>query len=309
MSAEQLATLHALFTSGRVPYTDFAVWGPFQHRIQRKLKLKGVRINGSGEITQIELFGPPDHEAWQECYAVFRTGAIMLNQITPARLDRYRKTIRRYSERYGKTCWPIIYQADVRARLEHAERLRRMGQEAYDRAQRAGLTHTFDPAKPWDSVWSELCMEVLGFWQREVTEPCMLYLAKSATLHHLVEQDAPVTAQREVITTSTRSMPTNKADSSSARPTKRARGPDIREHKVGEDGNYTHNRRGHELCRLFQTGECTEKDSRGNCSRNSGRKHQCSRCLSESHGANKCTSDGPKQPRANHGKGRGGKSK
>lgn len=34
---------------------------------------------------------------------------------------------------------------------------------------------------------------------------------------------------------------------------KRQRGPDIREHKIGEDGNFTHNREGIELCHLFQT--------------------------------------------------------
>ena len=116
----------------------------------------------------IELYGASDFESWRECYMVFRTGAIMFEQITPSKLDN-EKTIRHFSERYGKSCWPIIYQADVRARLEHAARLRRMGQEAHDRAQHAGLNHHFDPTKPWEWVWGELCMEALGFWHREVT--------------------------------------------------------------------------------------------------------------------------------------------
>lgn len=190
LSAEQLTSLHALFQSGMIPYTDMAVWGPFQPRIQKKIKIKGVRFNSAGEILPVELYGPPDFESWRECYMVFRTGAVMFEQISPAKLDGYEKRIRHFSERYGKTCWPIIYQADVRARLEHAERLRRMGQEAYERAQPAGLNHQFNPHKPWEWVWGELTMEVLGFGQREVTvtDPYMLYLAKSTNLQALVRR-------------------------------------------------------------------------------------------------------------------------
>ena len=44
LSAEQLTTLSSLYKSGRAPYTDMAIWGPFQHRIQKKIKLKGLRF-------------------------------------------------------------------------------------------------------------------------------------------------------------------------------------------------------------------------------------------------------------------------
>ena len=307
LSAEQITTLQSLYKSGRAPYTDFAVWGPYQHRIQKKMKLKGMKFNGSGELVPIEMYGPTDFESWRECYMVFRAGSIMLDQISPAKLDRYEKLIRQYHERYGRGCWPIIYQADVRARLEESERVRRQGKDAYETAQRSGLTHPFDPNKPWDWVWGTLTMQVLGFWQKEVVEPCMLFLAKTANMNSLVEDDAPVGKGANVptVTTSVRSMPSAPSAPSEPRPSKRQRGPDIREHRVGGDGNYTHNRKGQELCRLFQSGECLEKDNRGNCARNSSRKHQCAKCLSESHGANKCSSDGPKPPRANHGKSRG----
>lgn len=36
-----------------------------------------------------------------------------------------------------------------------------------------------------------------------------------------------------------------------------------REHRLGDDGVYTYNRRGAELCKLFQTGERAEKDHNG----------------------------------------------
>ena len=40
LSSEQLTTLHALFQSGRAPYTDMAVWGPYHHRLAKKIRLK-----------------------------------------------------------------------------------------------------------------------------------------------------------------------------------------------------------------------------------------------------------------------------
>ena len=157
LSSEQLSSLHAVFQSKKAPYTDMAVWGPFHHRIQKKMKMKGMRFNAAGEIVPIELYGPPDYESWRQCYMVFRTGAIMFEQIAPARLDRYE--FRAYSERYGKACWAIIYQADVRARLEHVERLRRRGEQEHATAQAAGLAHQYEPATPWNWVWKELCNE------------------------------------------------------------------------------------------------------------------------------------------------------
>ena len=134
LSQEQLTGLHSLFKSGRAPYVDMAVWGPYHHRLQRKRRLKGVRLNQYGEIQTLELTGPSDFEAWRECYAVFKVGAIMFEEITPARLDAYEKHIRNYHERYGRGCWALIYQADVRARLENSERLRRVGKDEHDMA-------------------------------------------------------------------------------------------------------------------------------------------------------------------------------
>eukprot|EP00959_Pyramimonas_sp_CCMP1952_P339911 7118774-Pyramimonas_sp.AAC.1 len=95
-----------------------AVWGPHHHRIQKKIRLRGVKIAPTGEVTSIELTGPADFEDWRACYAVFKVGCIMFEQITPARLDAYEKHLRGFHERYGRQCWALIYQADVRARLE-----------------------------------------------------------------------------------------------------------------------------------------------------------------------------------------------
>lgn len=41
-TADQLSAVVHLLQSGLPPYTDFAIWGPYGHRIERKLKLQGV---------------------------------------------------------------------------------------------------------------------------------------------------------------------------------------------------------------------------------------------------------------------------
>lgn len=313
LTAEQITTLHNLFKMGRTPYTDMAVWGPYQLRLQKKVKMRGVKLNSNGEITTVEMYGPGEYETWRACYLIFRTGCIMLDQITASCLDGYEKKIRRYHERYGKVCWPLIYQADVRARLEQAERLKRRGQDLYDAAIRAGGTHSFDPTKPWEWVWRTLVLDS-EFWHREVEEPCLLLLARSSSLSNLLGEDAPTETRN---TYSVRRPPGASSTSTSAREeapppppaAKRQRGPDQREHRVGEDGTYTHNRRGVELCRGFQSGECTETDRRGFCAKYNHRRRQCAKCLSENHGANRCPSDGPRPPRPNHQKGRGKKGR
>ncbi|CAK0891828.1 unnamed protein product [Prorocentrum cordatum] len=302
LSKEQLSTLWEAFRSGGAPYTDMAVWGPHHHRIQKKIRLRGVKIAPTGEVTSIELTGPADFEDWRACYAVFKVGCIMFEQITPARLDAYEKHLRGFHERYGRQCWALIYQADVRARLELSERLRRIGKDEKESADATSTFHDFDPAKPWEWVWSKLTSDV-QFWLREVQEPAVLVLASTASLHQMIDRDAPIMQ-----------APPPPSNAASQRPPalpgaqqqlKRQRsdggggGGDPpggggsgnntgRMHKVGPDGLFTHDRKGIELCRSYQTGECTEHDARNNCCRIPRLKHQCGKCLSIDHGANNC---------------------
>ena len=279
LSSEQLTTLHALFQSGRAPYTDMAVWGPYHHRLAKKIRLKGIRLNAQGEIIPVEINGPADFEAWRESYSVFRSGCIMFGQISPARLDSYEHHIRSYHERYGRGCWALLYQADVRARLELAERLRRQGKEEHDAAIAAGGTHGFDDKKPWEWVWNMMVKDH-AFWHRELEEPALLILAKTQKASQLLGADAPIEASGG--TGSDRSIP------SAPVAIKRRREDGVRQHVVGEDGLLTHNRRGAELCRGYQKGDCKDKDRNGFCLKTGRTRHQCAKCLSEDHGAHAC---------------------
>ena len=52
-TADQLTAIHSLLQEGSVPYTDFAVWGSFGNRLQRKDAPHGIvfstrRLVGQG---------------------------------------------------------------------------------------------------------------------------------------------------------------------------------------------------------------------------------------------------------------------
>ena len=54
----------------------------------------------------------------------------MPEEFSPSTLDRWEKTVTNFSGRYEAEAWALIYQAEVRARLEHMCRVRREGASA-----------------------------------------------------------------------------------------------------------------------------------------------------------------------------------
>ena len=86
------------------------------------------------------------------------------------------------------------------------------------------------------------------FWHREIEEPCILLLAKTQSLGALIGEDAMVDQPSGCRNTSSvKRLPSvNPKDDtpppSASSSSKRQRGPDIREHKLGEDGLFSHKR-------------------------------------------------------------------
>lgn len=85
---------------------------------------------------------------------VFRTACIMLDLSTPSRIDGYIDLIKSYVVRYGAACCYLIYQADVRMRLEQAERIRRRGE--IETSAHIDEATKFDPKKLWEWVWMQI---------------------------------------------------------------------------------------------------------------------------------------------------------
>jgi hypothetical protein len=188
-SPEQLSAVHQLITAGCPPYVDFSLFGPHGGRLLKKLSLVLHHFNpGTGAWQRLELPGPPDHLAWVKSWMVYECALLLLGAVRVERLKQYSELIRSFLLQYGSSVWPIVYQADVRMRLEQFERLRR-GAEIELARLPAGVTQTptYDPALPWDGVFG-LAIRDKAFWDKEVREKCLLFLTRVQGFPQLLSQ-------------------------------------------------------------------------------------------------------------------------
>eukprot|EP00971_Amphidinium_carterae_P289756 5753749-Amphidinium_carterae.1 len=78
-----------------------------------------------GSLALQEQHGPPSVQEWERCFVVLRTTLIQLKAASPANLDVYKDLVIQMATRYIPAVWMLVYQADVRMRLENFERIRR----------------------------------------------------------------------------------------------------------------------------------------------------------------------------------------
>ena len=91
------------------------------------------------------------------------------------RSDAHTHTTAIWCHEYGSTCWELLYQADVRRRLDLMERLRRR------------LSQEEEAGRPWDAAWRHACNEV-KFWRREY----LLVITKTEHVSDMIDGDVQV---------------------------------------------------------------------------------------------------------------------
>ena len=148
---EQLSGLDAKLKGGRVPYVDFAVFGPFDDQAARLRKFTD-QVFVQGVLQTRLLHGPANFADWQACFGVFKNALIMLDGATLGALNKYEEGLRQLWLTYGD--WAVISQADIAMRS-------REWTIVHDELVQSG---TLPSAKPWGHV-----MQVTAFG--EVTGP------------------------------------------------------------------------------------------------------------------------------------------
>ena len=128
-TAEQLSAFNASIRDLGSTYADFAVWVPYGLRMMKRQNFTSQVLGANGVLTNVEIIGPPNFEYWEKNYRISRTACLMFNILSPARCDKYCAKIKQYNKRYPG-CWAVIYQVDVRTRLEQAQRVKRSGAAA-----------------------------------------------------------------------------------------------------------------------------------------------------------------------------------
>ena len=106
---------------------------------------------------------------WLAAYTVLQDILVMIDAVDLGNLLKSRNVVEKLHDRFGDKVWSIIYQGDVRCRLEHMTRIRRRAQADHDEAVAAGKTTSFDPARPWNYVGSK-AVDDDSFWREEVVD-------------------------------------------------------------------------------------------------------------------------------------------
>ena len=309
-SVEQLSGLKALIDGNQCPYADFAIFQPHAARIMKKIKFSGLVLTKAGNLAQAEIYGPPNIENWRSCYDVYANALVMLDIADLGPLQLYKSKVELLFLRYGEQrIWPLLYQADTRARLENMPRWKLTLQHEHNEAVAAGKTTSFETGRPWNHTLYKVANDD-RFWQQEFVEPAMLVISDhSGRGSQSVTDDDARTSQKDGSNTAASSVQPDKAVSPSLRTT---RNPNRtgRVHNFSE-GAYKTNRTGYPLCAGFNDGTCANTVLGSWCGANRDQAHQCSRCLG-SHPVTRCPHTeapvvGWVKDKPGKGKGKGGR--
>ena len=256
ISPDQLSALAQVIKAGAIRFTDLSIFGPYGQRLLRKQTFTAWQLStATGEWQRREQPGPSDFHRWYEAWKVFRTGMLLLEAADAERLDAYAEHIRSFVTQFTDEAWWIIAKADHHLRSEHLDRLRR--------ELRKEVQYGFTEAKPWSACFAKAVKDS-EFWHKELITPATLFLAR------VKKSDTPSASHQ-----ATPGREPNKQPTKKARAQRRYTGED--KSAKNDEGVYTHNRRGVEICRLYGLGKCGSKAAQGKCRNN--RSHQCDRCL------------------------------
>ena len=288
-TVEQVSAIRHLLRQNCPPYCDFSIFGPYGHRLVKKIKLSGLMITKEGTLSTIELHGPPSITMWQQSYQVWLNVMVMLDAADLGTLMKYKDKIEKLHDRYSDKIWAILYQADVRCRLEAMDRIRRQilaEQEQLNNAHAVvpGPVPTvpgFEPNRPWNLVIQRAVSDD-EFWREEVIEPGMMVLTKVSGLNDYVEGDAKIglysSSQSSGVPAHADASLGVRSQSSGVKPRPRKQSRTGRHHAV-ENGVYTANRTGYALCDAYNKDQCGNAVNGCWCPSKWDHVHQCSRCL------------------------------
>jgi len=285
---EQLTALRAVVASGTPPSVAFSVWRPLANRHKKPLAFHGLHIGVDGAIVFAVLMGPANIEEWLASWRIFKVACLMLKILSTAAADAYSGHISWLHTRYGSQVWLLLYQADIRVRSEHAERVRRKGEAIQ---AKAGVDPCqYDPDMTWEFVYRQ-ATEDFAYWSREFESDALLIRAHIDNTQSLLGPDMGLLTDVTKRggsggggggSSSAQWEPPPQGERSKRAKSKKGDKQGKNGPRFDSRGNFVANHGGTPLCFAYQTGECTEITVVGNvprCSRDTSRAHQCARCL------------------------------
>ena len=149
---------------------DFALWGSFHTRTAKSFRCRGHILGPGGSLIEQELKGPPSFDHWSPSWDVFQCGMISADACIPPWLIAYRAMVRGFAIMFGEKCWPLLYQSDVRVRLEELPEIlyretRKLEASISNGTWKAGVG--LDMSRPWNHCFSLLLTPEVETWRQE----------------------------------------------------------------------------------------------------------------------------------------------
>ena len=255
VSRDQLAAVRQVVQANACPYADFSVWGPFGQRLLRKQTYLAYHLNPTtGDWIRKEQPGPDSFHSWYEAWKCYRTALLLTEACEAERLDAYSEMIRSFVQQYGEEMWSFVSRADSRMRSEQLDRIRRR--------LRADPMYGYQEGTPWSACFAAAVRES-EFWQRELATPLLMFVARN--------KREPASESKPDDRPTNEGVPKRQK----VRANRRYTGED--RSKKNQEGLYSLNRKGIEICHLYNQGKCGSEKAQGKC-RNQ-RSHQCNKCL------------------------------
>ena len=304
-TASQLAALaKRTLHNDQAPYTDFAVWTPYERKMSKVQKCRTYTPLGDGSFLQRDLPGPGSLQAWKASWAVFKTASMMLNIVGLAALDSYQRHIERLAIQWP-SCWGLIYAADDLARAEKLERVRRTITAEAARGRQVPVD--WNPSSPWTCVFQVIIKDT-EFWADKVHHPAAAWTASGG-------RGAPVVAtEAAVLNVIPGGNETNNLDMDERTQKKRQSNRDKKlakkqrkanekedlhgksafqtsEKPKGKGKGKSKDQAGNAICFSWASGQgaCASVPPGGECAGTVKRVHKCRICLSPSHRDGDCS--------------------
>jgi len=120
--AEQLSALRHVIKSGKPPYADFGVWGPYGSRLARFRKTDATTVVNN-ELVHRRSDGPATFECWLSAWDLYAVAMISLDAATIGTMNRFRSGMVQLNKLFPKM-WPVMATTDVILRTERLSRIR-----------------------------------------------------------------------------------------------------------------------------------------------------------------------------------------
>ena len=166
-SPAQLSALYWCIQTGGVPFVDFAIWTPYNNRLQVARSFDAW-VYEAGSWCLRKLFGPSSFQTWAPGYLVWEYAMRAIGAARQGPLRAYMKHIHTLSVRFP-AYWGVISVADT---VMRSERWSRMRSDMLDDAAEGRAPRGWSQDSPWDAIIIA-SIEDDKYWARTVSEPIL----------------------------------------------------------------------------------------------------------------------------------------